>query len=293
MEIQKQNEEKLREACCYGDNEAVIALVTRGANINSKHDINGWTGLHWAAKRGNLETVRWLLANGADPKLTNNQSQTPADLSNDLNILQLLGTNSTNSAEGTAPNSESLPITPNYMAHPPPIKQAVHSTNSPPSKPLTNGITEVNGYPGTGSLPSNSNPSMSSCVPRQGMGSSSAQDFSQKQPKELVLKVRIANTDDPDFIEIDFPVTHMNFSHLLTTCCKELAVNPQLVERIRKLPNTRLRNDKDVKRLENFTELELVIKGQNRPAISRSDSHSTSKNSYQSISSFKNQTILY
>lgn len=50
---------------------------------------------------------------------------------------------------------------------------------------------------------------------------------------ELVLKVRVANTDDPDFIEIDFPITHMNFSHLLTVCCKELAVNPQMVERIR------------------------------------------------------------
>lgn len=50
---------------------------------------------------------------------------------------------------------------------------------------------------------------------------------------ELVLKVRIANTDDPDFIEIDFPITHMNFSQLLTVCCKELAVNPQMVERIR------------------------------------------------------------
>lgn len=293
MDTQKQNEEKLREACCYGDNEAVIALVTRGANINSRHEINGWTGLHWAAKRGNLETVRWLLANGADPKLTNNQSQTPAQLATNPHILQLLGTDSANPAEGTAPSSESLPITPSYMAHPPPINQTSHSSNSPPSKPLTNGITEVNGYPGTGSLPSNNNPSTSSCVPRPGMSPSPALELTQNKPKELVLKVRVANTDDPDFIEIDFPITHMNFSHLLTVCCKELAVNPQMVERIRKLPNTRLRNDKDVKRLENFTELELVIKGQSRPAITRSDSHSTSKNSYQSISSFKNQTILY
>ncbi|XP_047470060.1 ankyrin repeat domain-containing protein 40-like isoform X1 [Penaeus chinensis] len=292
MEAQKQNEEKLREACCYGDNEAVIALVTRGANINSKHEINGWTGLHWAAKRGNLETVRWLLANGADPKMTNNQSQTPAQLATNPHILQLLGTDSA-SPEGTTSSSESLPITPSYMAHPPPINQTGRSTNSPPSKPLTNGITEVNGYPGSGSLPPNSNPSTSSCVPRPGMNPPQAQDLTHSKPKELVLKVRVANTDDPDFIEIDFPLTHMNFSQLLTVCCKELAVNPQMVERIRKLPNTRLRNDKDVRRLENFTELELVIKGQSRPALTRSDSQSTSKNSYQSISSFKNQTILY
>lgn len=61
----------------------------------------------------------------------------------------------------------------------------------------------------------------------------------------------------------------------------------------RKLPNTRLRNDKDVQRLCDFMELELVIKGQNRLPVSRNDTQSTSKNNYKSIQGFKNQTILY
>ena len=40
--------------------------------------------------------------------------------------------------------------------------------------------------------------------------------------------------------------------------CKEIGVNSATVERIRKLPNTKLRRDVEVRRLENYTELELV-----------------------------------
>lgn len=42
MELQKQQEEKLREACCYGDTDAVMTLISRGVNVNSQHEINGW-----------------------------------------------------------------------------------------------------------------------------------------------------------------------------------------------------------------------------------------------------------
>ena len=35
--------------------------------------------------------MRWLLANGADPKIENNQSQTPVQLTTNTQILQLLG----------------------------------------------------------------------------------------------------------------------------------------------------------------------------------------------------------
>ncbi|XP_042236373.1 ankyrin repeat domain-containing protein 40-like isoform X2 [Homarus americanus] len=289
MELQKQNEEKLREACCYGDNEGVIALVTRGTNINSKHDINGWTGLHWATKRGNIETVRLLLANGADPDIENSQSQTPAQLTTIPQILQLLEDPvSSMSIEGATTNSDSLPITPSYLAHPPIDYKVPMTVKNPTGKPITNGIVETNGHPGVPSQP----PSYVA-APMHSSYPSSIQDYLVKQNKELILKVRVANTDDPDFIEVDFQKAQMNYSHLLTNCCKELAVNPQLVERIRKLPNTRLRNDRDVQRLCDFMELELVIKGQNRLPVSRSDTHSTSKNNYKSIHGFKNQTILY
>ena len=40
--MDKQQEEKLREAACVGDEEAVRALVEKGVNINSQHSMNGW-----------------------------------------------------------------------------------------------------------------------------------------------------------------------------------------------------------------------------------------------------------
>ena len=41
--------------------------------------------------------------------------------------------------------------------------------------------------------------------------------------------------------------------------CHELGVNSAQVERIGKLPNTKLRRDIEVYRLHNYTELELVL----------------------------------
>lgn len=35
-------EEKLREACSVGDIEAVEILISKGINVNSKNEINGW-----------------------------------------------------------------------------------------------------------------------------------------------------------------------------------------------------------------------------------------------------------
>ncbi|XP_066943903.1 ankyrin repeat domain-containing protein 40-like [Macrobrachium rosenbergii] len=285
MDVQKLNEEKLREACCYGDNEALAALISRGTNINCKHDINGWTGLHWACKRGNVNTVRWLMANGADPKIENNQSQTPAQLTTNSQILQLLGTEGPVSEDASS-SSDSLPITPSYLAHPPVDHKVSLDVRNPNEKLLTNGVHEGETFQSQTSHQVPHAPVLTQNTNQQASPIMSPS-------KEIVLKVRVAYSSDPDFIEVEFQPTHMNYSHLLITCCRELAINPQMVERIRKLPNTRLRNDKDVRRLCDYAELELVIKGQNRPAPSHSDSQSTSKNSYQSISSFKNQTILY
>uniref|UniRef100_UPI00398E9510 ankyrin repeat domain-containing protein 40 n=1 Tax=Pristiophorus japonicus TaxID=55135 RepID=UPI00398E9510 len=79
--------------------------------------------------------------------------------------------------------------------------------------------------------------------------------------QELVLKVRIQNPAlrDNDFIEVELNQQELTYQALLTHTCLELGVNPQHVERIRKLPNTQLRKDKDVRRLQNFQELELVL----------------------------------
>ncbi|RLV99311.1 hypothetical protein DV515_00009895 [Chloebia gouldiae] len=77
--------------------------------------------------------------------------------------------------------------------------------------------------------------------------------------QELVLKVRVQNLRDNDFIEIELDRQELTYQDLLRVSCCELGVNPEQVEKIRKLPNTLLRKDKDVARLQDFQELELVL----------------------------------
>ncbi|NWR31870.1 ANR40 protein, partial [Tachuris rubrigastra] len=76
---------------------------------------------------------------------------------------------------------------------------------------------------------------------------------------ELVLKVRVQNLRDNDFIEIELDRQELTYQDLLRVSCCELGINPEQVEKIRKLPNTLLRKDKDVARLQDFQELELVL----------------------------------
>lgn len=118
---------------------------------------------------------------------------------------------------------------------------------------------------------------------------------------ELVLKIRIANSFDPDFIEVDLPRNALNYQNLIKLCCNELDINEAQVSKIRKLPNTKIRRDKDVQRLEDFQEIEIVLY---QPANVNDTGHKsmqhangstvsiTPTNNYQSISK-KDQTILY
>ncbi|XP_051175918.1 ankyrin repeat domain-containing protein 40-like isoform X2 [Leptopilina boulardi] len=114
---------------------------------------------------------------------------------------------------------------------------------------------------------------------------------------ELVLKVRLANIqDDVDFIEIDLPKTCLTFQALLHVCCQELNIDESRVVKLRKLPNTKIRRDKDVERLENFQEIEVVT-DLTLNVVHSQDSNGaamplTPSNNYQSISK-KDQTILY
>ena len=76
---------------------------------------------------------------------------------------------------------------------------------------------------------------------------------------ELVLKVRVANVAETDFIEIELDRTQLTFEALVDTMCSQLQVDRQLVTKVRKLPNTIVRKDKDVGRLVDFQELEFVL----------------------------------
>lgn len=46
---------------------------------------------------------------------------------------------------------------------------------------------------------------------------------------ELVLKVRVGNGGDPDFIEIEIPRNELTYYSLLRVCCEELGLNASQV----------------------------------------------------------------
>lgn len=109
-----------------------------------------------------------------------------------------------------------------------------------------------------------------------------------------MLKIRLASSQDPDFIEVEIPRRDLNYAAVLQVCCIELNLQTLLIERVRKLPNTRLRNDADVRRLRDFQEIEVVVHSNNEQMCNGGPTQTilTPANVYQSISK-KDQTILY
>lgn len=77
----------------------------------------------------------------------------------------------------------------------------------------------------------------------------------------------------------------MTYENLVTVLTKELGVERHLVYKIRKLPDTIVRKDKDVRRLLDYQELEIVLTTKAMSAMSRS---------YGDVSDgFKHEQILY
>ena len=73
---------------------------------------------------------------------------------------------------------------------------------------------------------------------------------------ERVLKVRLAG--DIDFIEVEVQ-QNCSMVELKDILCKELDIKAEDIMKIRKLPNTLVRNEKDIKRLRDQQETEVVL----------------------------------
>ncbi|XP_028628106.1 putative ANKRD40 C-terminal-like protein [Grammomys surdaster] len=73
------------------------------------------------------------------------------------------------------------------------------------------------------------------------------------------LEVRIQDSKENDFIEIELHRQELSYQNLLRVSCSELGILPEQVEKIRKLPNTLLRKDKDIQRLQDFQEIEVLL----------------------------------
>ena len=72
---------QLRDALTHKDIEVAIQLVQAGANPNEQEEIHGNTLLHFAAGRGDLSTLKWLIEEkGARADTQNAFNRTPLDL---------------------------------------------------------------------------------------------------------------------------------------------------------------------------------------------------------------------
>ena len=126
---------ELLEASCLGDLDKVTSIVRRGANINAHNPMNGWTALHWAAKRDHVAVVEFLVGRGADISLKSKNGESAAEVAG-ARALQILTraavavTDNTTAASvvvsETPPSSRSaiedakatVGFVPNYLANP-------------------------------------------------------------------------------------------------------------------------------------------------------------------------------
>ncbi|XP_007907386.1 ankyrin repeat domain-containing protein 40 [Callorhinchus milii] len=262
---EREREERLREAATIGDMEAVRTLLSAGARLNSQNPMNGWTCLHWACKRNHRHLVSYLLSEGADKDILTKNGERAEQLTSKAEIRRMLG--GENETFGDTNQEPMLPFVPNYLANPPIPNGQIDGnpkTSSQPEMCMAPVVSSVPcGTPGT-------------CMPAMPQTLFQQQNRPHLGPtfqplfftgafpinmQELVLKVRIQDltVQDADFIEVELDRRQLTYGALLGVCCRELDVEPEQVQRIRKLPNTHLRKDKEVARLQDFQELELVL----------------------------------
>ncbi|XP_060071781.1 ankyrin repeat domain-containing protein 40-like [Ylistrum balloti] len=258
MDASIEFEEKLRECACTGDIESIRKLLEiQNTDVNAQNRMNGWTALHWASKRNQRTVVAYLLTKGANPNLPNKEGEYPANLSSDADIREMLG------AGDTAEVKQSkLPITPGYLANPP----------FPYTQP---------GYGGGTSAGQTTSTVESASRPHQ---------HNSLDENEIVLKIRLANSDERDFLEVELERSNLGFESLLNLMCRELGVDRRSVQKIRKLPDTIVRKDKDVRRMRDFQELELVLTNRAMSSSSRNYSGLSGPGMNNGV---RNEQILY
>ena len=184
------------------------------------------------------------MANGAQMNMKNNDDKTAGEVTSNMAIKQLLtekmeernifmNTDCNNSTKNVSSDSNFVP---NYLKIPSVNHKVILNERSLKDDQGLKKIEEKLGW--------QNNP----C----------SNVISDGECEVKILKIRVAN-GDPDFIETDLTEDDQNYQRLLELLCKELNVLLENVERIRKLPNTRLRRDIDVKRLHSYSELELEL----------------------------------
>lgn len=69
--------------------ENVNILIEHGAEVTYQSNYDGYTSLHWAARKGDLQIVKILLKHGAKINAVNNKHQTAEDLAKENNHVKV------------------------------------------------------------------------------------------------------------------------------------------------------------------------------------------------------------
>lgn len=199
--------------------------------------------MHWACKRNHTSIIRFLISNGADSNIKTFKDESAASLASSEEALLLLDCPLVE--RPTLETQNNLDFVPNYLRNPPfpYVYQDIECAAD--KNPLINAESRLQSTPATvhkvddtGCEVRTINPECSTLA------------------KPLVLKVRVHESRERDFIEVE--IASMTYQTLLETCAEELNLNVSEISKIRKLPNVLVRNDRDVCRMSSGQELEVV-----------------------------------
>ncbi len=189
--------------------------------------------MHWAAKRNHSHIVEYLLENGADKDIEAHDKSIPAHVCSNDSLRQVL--------QSTASDSKRIffffkiiKIILNNLDHVAP--SLINKT----TLPIIPNYLRHPVFPYVLSQPTPT-PSIS-------------------DNQIITLLCRIAdNPSELDFVEFDFNKTPNtgSFERLLSLICRELDLDH--IDKLRRLPCIRIRNDRDIERLKDNHMLEVIL----------------------------------
>lgn len=228
-----------------------VFLVCRISNSLSilalTHDSS--VALHWAAKGGHLSAVRFLLLHGADKTIKNSKGETPAQVSTNAQVSELLG------AAGVVAEGPNLGFTLSENATAPmedvssQYVKTLSEQEKRDIKEMTAAMAVEKMVADNSTAPSQPS-STSTSVP-----AASSRSSGNSSP----LRLRVKRKGEEDFFEVD--VQAATYDALVSAITNELELGKanEKLSKIRKLPNTLVRKDADVQRLVQDQELEVEV----------------------------------
>ena len=196
-----------------------------------------------------------LLQSGADVSVKNFKGEAASDVTTSTEVLAAMKIEPDDGfarrcSEGP---SHALPIVPNYLKSP----VFPYSTSD---EDLDCGVSSTQSTTKTGDRSKREVEFRNGEDPtRQSTSTTAAsRSGSSSEPAgSIVLRVRVSGTNDGDFVEVE--VSSLTYSSLLKSVSEELEVPTNEIAKVRKLPNIWVRKDKDVQRLKEGQELEVIL----------------------------------